>query len=287
MNTSSFAARRRARHFASAATVSFLLGLVLSPSAMATSNPGTPVDVNLSCKDFDRANILHETEFLVSPVPEGPTGHNDGTLFVSTNSYNSTNGWLFDWIQEVVGPSIHHVGISNSVSAVLYTYDPPVLGDRGLFLPASSAPVAPIQTITNPTPQTVTARFCYSTPGQTGMEGCTLGYWKVRQHHDSWPAPYTTRSNLRSVFGSLAFNDTLLAALNYKGGPGVDAGKRLLLKQAVAAFLSATSPDVNYPVTPAEVIADVTSALATNDRAVMLSLAATLDAYNNQGCPLN
>lgn len=286
MTIRSLTAGRRLRHAAAAAATSFVIGIALTPVAMATSNPGTPVDVDLSCKDFDRAGILHETEFVVSPVPEGPTGHDDGTLFISTISYNSTSGWLFDWIQEVVGPSIHNVSISNGVAAALYSYNPPVLFDRGLFLPATST-LAPVQSITNPTPQPVTARFCYSTPGETGMEGCTLGYWKVRQHHDSWPAPYQVTTNLRSAFGPLAFNDTLLAALNYKGGPDIAAGKRLLLKQAVAAFLSATSPDVDYPVTAAQVVADVSAALATNDRALMLSLAATLDAYNNQGCPLN
>jgi len=35
------------------------------------------------------------------------------------------------------------------------------------------------------------------------------------------------------------------------------------------------------------VIQQVTFALNTGDREVMLSLATTLDAYNNQGCPLN
>ena len=41
------------------------------------------------------------------------------------------------------------------------------------------------------------------------------------------------------------------------------------------------------PLTAAQVIQQVTFALDSGDRDVMISLSATLDAYNNQGCPLN
>jgi hypothetical protein len=44
---------------------------------------------------------------------------------------------------------------------------------------------------------------------------------------------------------------------------------------------------VDYPLTSAQVTAQVLFALQSGDREVMLSLASTLDAYNNQGCPLN
>jgi hypothetical protein len=76
------------------------------------------------------------------------------------------------------------------------------------------------------------------------------------------------------------------SASRSRRGPGVDGAKRILLKQAVAALLGAILPDVDYPVTAPTVASQVAAALASNDRKIMLSLS-TLDAYNNQGCPLN
>lgn len=278
----------RQRNALSAATLSFALGLLFAPGAMANGTVGVPTDVDasLSCKDFDTAGILNEIELLVNPLPDYPSMHSDGVLTVTTQSFESTNGWLLYWQQQSTGQSIHHVGISGGGLAVLYSYEPPVTSDAGLHLPAV-APKLITTLTTNPYPQIATARFCYSTPGETGYEGCTLGYWKVKQHHDSWPAGYTTSTNLQTVFGPLAYNHSFLTALNYKGGPGVEGGKRLLLKQATAAFLNATSGAVDYPETAALVVSQVKAALETGDREVMLSLAATLDAYNNQGCPLD
>ena len=282
------AQRRRVRHFASSALATCLLGLLFSTTAAATGTIGTPtpVDPGLSCKDFDSAGILKE--LLVSPLPDDVTIHDDGTLSVATISFESTSGWLLYWEQLSSGQSIHHVSISGDGVGVLYSYDPPATHDEGLHLPA---PTTLLQTVTTTTttpgyPRIASARFCYSTPEETGFEGCTLGYWKVRQHHDSWPAPYNTGSSLQVAFGPDAFDDTFLEALNYKGGPGVDGGKRLLLKQAVAALLNATSGQVDYPITAATLTAQVAAALASNDREIMLSLATTLDAYNNQGCPI-
>jgi hypothetical protein len=55
----------------------------------------------------------------------------------------------------------------------------------------------------------------------------------------------------------------------------------------VAALLDAAHPDVDYPRTPASVIADVNAALASRNRDTILDLASRLDADNNLGCPLN
>jgi hypothetical protein len=43
---------------------------------------------------------------------------------------------------------------------------------------------------------------------------------------------------------------------------------------------------VQFPLSQADVIAQVNAALATGDRATMLALATQLDTLNNQGCPL-
>jgi hypothetical protein len=82
-------------------------------------------------------------------------------------------------------------------------------------------------------------------------------------------------------------NTTLLEALNFGGGSGVAGGARILLRSAVAALLNSSSPDVDYTMTTAEVIAAVNAALASGSRATMLTLAAELDTDNNLGCPLN
>jgi hypothetical protein len=44
---------------------------------------------------------------------------------------------------------------------------------------------------------------------------------------------------------------------------------------------------VNYPLTSAEVVAMVNTALASGDRDTILDAAELLDSYNNLGCPLS
>jgi len=124
----------------------------------------------------------------------------------------------------------------------------------------------------------------------TGSEGCTPGYWKVSQHWDSWVG-YTPSQTLESVFDvpdGLGYdNKTLVQALSFQGGAGVSGGAQILLRAGVAALLNSASPGVDYTMTTAEVIAAVNAALASGDRATMITLAGQLDADNNLGCPLN
>jgi hypothetical protein len=54
---------------------------------------------------------------------------------------------------------------------------------------------------------------------------------------------------------------------------------------AVAALLNSFA--VDYPLSPDEVVEMVNEALASDDRATILALAAVLDANNNLGCPLS
>jgi hypothetical protein len=121
--------------------------------------------------------------------------------------------------------------------------------------------------------------------------GCTPGYWK--NHPDAWPPTgYSLVQLVDSVFAAAAAypgigSSTLLEALDFGGGPGVDGAARILLRAAVAALLNASHPGVTYPMTEAQVIASVDAALASGDRDTMLILASALDADNNLGCPLN
>jgi hypothetical protein len=109
---------------------------------------------------------------------------------------------------------------------------------------------------------------------------------------DSWVGTgFSPSQTLESVFNvpdSFGLdNRTLRQALSFSGGSGTTGGARILLRAAVAALLNSAHPGVNYPRTTAEVIADVNAALASNNRSIMLNLAAELDADNNLGCPLN
>jgi hypothetical protein len=120
------------------------------------------------------------------------------------------------------------------------------------------------------------------TPPPTGDQGCSHGYWK--NHAESWQV-YTTGQTLESVFdvpNSLGMDDfTLMQALNFSGGSGVTGAARNLFKQAVGALLNAAHSEVNYPLTTAQVIAQVNTALASNNRNTMLALTDILDGYNN------
>ena len=124
-----------------------------------------------------------------------------------------------------------------------------------------------------------------------GTEGCTPGYWK--NHTDSWPATgYSPSQSLPSVFAqSAAYSElasaSMLEALDFGGGGGVDGAARILMRAAVAALLDASHPGVDYPRTPVQVISQVNSALASGDRDTLLTVAGELDRDNNLGCPLN
>ncbi|MNG22688.1 hypothetical protein D3C84_1072020 [compost metagenome] len=82
-------------------------------------------------------------------------------------------------------------------------------------------------------------------------------------------------------------DDSLMEALGYPGGTNLVGGAQILLRAAVASLLNTTNPDVDdFPLTTAQVIAQVNAALATKDRGTILALASQLDGYNNLGCDL-
>jgi len=131
----------------------------------------------------------------------------------------------------------------------------------------------------------------FGNPTDGGSEGCTPGYWK--NHPDSWPPTgYATGQSVQSVFASAAAypaigSASLIEALDFNGGSGVEGAARNLLRAGVAGLLDASHSGVDYPRNPADVIADVDAALASGDRNTMLTLASAIDSDNNLGCPLN
>lgn len=122
------------------------------------------------------------------------------------------------------------------------------------------------------------------------LAGCTPGFWK--NHTSAWAgtgfSPSQETSSVFSIPGGLSSlgSKTLLQSLDGGGGSGVLGAAKILLRAGVAALLNAAHSGVNYPLTTSEVISSVNSALASNNRTTILTLATTLDSNNNLGCSL-
>jgi hypothetical protein len=123
--------------------------------------------------------------------------------------------------------------------------------------------------------------------------GCTLGFWKTHTglgpQENDWPSPYVpgvTTLGGAGFVGTGNQTTTMLDALSFKGGPSVQDAKNLLMKQAVAALLNAATPGMNYPLSVANVISMVNTALASGDRQTILNLAGVLEADNSLEGPL-
>jgi len=134
------------------------------------------------------------------------------------------------------------------------------------------------------------------------FEGCTPGFWKthtgLKAQSNEWPPTGYNQSDLiQNVFTACAAmvgtyptacsgSATLLDALSFKGGSSLDGKAQILLRAAVAALLNAAHPDINYPMTPTDVINQVNAALTSGDATTIINLATTLDDLNNGECPL-
>jgi hypothetical protein len=131
-------------------------------------------------------------------------------------------------------------------------------------------------------------------------EGLTPGFWKNKGVKVGWPSPYIPKDSSATTLEEAGFiipnggvmddnprrpvykEDTLLDALNYKGGEDDSGMAQNLLRAAVAALLNAAHPEVNYPLSVAEVISQVNAALASG-REDMEILKNELDMNNNLG----
>jgi hypothetical protein len=115
--------------------------------------------------------------------------------------------------------------------------------------------------------------------------GLTPGFWK--NHVDRWVGyePEWTVVQVWTDFGYVDQLDTLLDALEYPGGKGLEGAARILYRAAVAAVLNAAHPNINYPLDTTEIDVMVMNALNSYNRGVMLDLATLLDDYNNAGAP--
>jgi hypothetical protein len=121
-------------------------------------------------------------------------------------------------------------------------------------------------------------------------QGCSSGYWK--EHPTAWVLTrYSPNQSLEFVFevpdGYGLDSYAMLHALGFTGGAGSAGAARALSRAGVAALLNSAHPGVDYPRTTYQVISQVNSALASQDRDSMLRLASQLDLENNLGCPLD
>jgi hypothetical protein len=116
-------------------------------------------------------------------------------------------------------------------------------------------------------------------PTQSG-QGCTPGYWRQSQHFGSYTAPITPSTRFESVFTDFAGfpnNGTWLQAVTLKGG-----AFNALIRHTAAAYLNALSPNVDYDLTPAQVIATYNAAVASGDWDNAKNI---FSALNEQGSP--
>jgi uncharacterized repeat protein (TIGR01451 family) len=171
------------------------------------------------------------------------------------------------------------INLASGTSVVINASRTVVAGDPDPLVNTATATCSPVGF-----PNVLSAMDTHSVaiPPPPGGEGCTPGFWKQDQHFDSWVG-FSPDQTLESVFDvpdDLGLDDvTLLEALS-TGGGGVNA----LLRHAVAALLNASSPDVDFDLTVAQVISMTNAALASGDFEAQKDIFA---GFNEQSCPLS
>jgi hypothetical protein len=110
-----------------------------------------------------------------------------------------------------------------------------------------------------------------TTSSRSGFEGCTPGYWK--NHLSAWePTGYGKFDDFDTTFGVDFFNPdiSLTQSLYLQGGQEMS-----LARQGTAALLNASHPNVDYPLSAAQVIA-----------LVQAGDVSILEESNEAACPL-
>ncbi len=118
--------------------------------------------------------------------------------------------------------------------------------------------------------------------GNGGGEGCTPGFWK--NHEADWVG-LSPGDSFETVFGTspdpFPGDPTLADVFDLNGG-----GIKKLSQHALAALLNALHPDVDYDLTPAEVIADYQAALAAGGSAIN-DQKDIFEGFNELGCDVD
>ena len=206
--------------------------------------------------------------------------------------------YSIDWYKIAGGGGMNSTGGVYSVSGTIGQHDAggPMTGGNysltGGFwaLFAVQTPGAPVLNITLTGTATVTCTAtdaCGNSPTPcisnfsaqcAGGEGCTPGFWKQPQHFGFWPAPYTPSTQFSAVFENAFPGKTLLQVLSLQGG-----GLNALGRHTVAALLNAASANVNYNLTPQQVIDMFNAVFPGGDYETLKNL---FEQYNSQNCPI-
>ncbi len=138
-----------------------------------------------------------------------------------------------------------------------------------------------------------------------GNEGCTPGFWK--NHPDCWCDAYIGNPLAADIFEALGDpnyidrggsgkkdkwdvdTDTLMDALKYGGGRGLEGAVRNMLRHATAALLNECNDNVNYPSWMGELVIDlVNGALESEDIDMIQEIHGVLAGFNEDNpCPIN
>lgn len=235
-----------------------------------------PPKDNYQCGDVEvpagsyRVSIKIEDD----PIGEFPIVDDRGEI-VGTVTIGEANGmYVLDW--EVQGGTFTgDIAVKGGPGSFVYKYIGSK-GDTGLYPPKNQG---------GNWPGISHFVFCgYFTPCCEEPEYCGLtpGYWK--NHPDAWVG-YCPGLTVGSVFADSTYGGTtLMDALNFGGGSGLDGAERILLRAAVAAVLNeATFGDCYQAPGICWIIGEVNAAISSGDRATMITLAEQLDLWNNAG----
>jgi hypothetical protein len=118
--------------------------------------------------------------------------------------------------------------------------------------------------------------------GPAAAHGCTPGFWK--NHGSSLIVTNPTVGSVFTGFNASIAPLQMSGALSLQGGPGVAGAQLILARAAAAAYFNVTVTG-DYPVNLAGLKTMVNNALATGNRATILSVAADLDFWNNAENP--
>jgi uncharacterized repeat protein (TIGR01451 family) len=278
-NTASASATNHATVTASATNTVRCPGLTIAKTGSGTVDAGNPISFTITVNSGGPGTATGVT--LNDPLPGGSGVNWSITTQPAGNPCTITGSAPSQTLSCNFGDLAAGVSRAVTVSSATTT------ASCGVFNNTASASATNHATVTASATDTVRC------PPPPVFEGCTPGFWKQDQHFQFWTAPFTTSTLIKNVFavGSLTTRDgivigdqTLLAGLSLPGGPTVGDAVAILMRAAIAGILNAASPNVNYPLTAAQIVSQVNAAIATGDRDTILSLAGTLDTNNNAGC---
>jgi len=132
-------------------------------------------------------------------------------------------------------------------------------------------------------------------PDTTPTDGCSAGFWKTHTglepgQENAWAGagfnPATsTLAEAGFITNKIPGTTKMLEALSLPGNASLKGVEATLLREAVAALLNAKRLS-NYPMTAGDVVSQVNAAIASRNRAQMISLSWTLDYNSDESCPL-